>query len=168
MRSILLVCPLLLAGCVATAPITQPPVAVSFQSTERTETITGVETVTVRARLQKSDQLAELGAVPCRLSGPGYTAAFRTPAVLELPLFGNNAPQLSLSCTFEGETKTRALRAINVSERQRREARRRFLNDLDDRHVSGARIFLGIGLNRTGRGGFDEFNYPNTAFTFQR
>ena len=168
MRLMLFAAPALLAGCVATAPITQPPVKVAFQSPDRVGQVTGVETVTVRARLTTNDQTAEVAAVPCRLSGPGYGATFQTPAVVELPLFGNTAPQLSLSCSYDGETRSRALRATNVSEQERREARREAFDDLREEGASGLNVLLSVGFRRRGAPGFDEFDYPNTTFKFRR
>ena len=168
MRLIFLTAPALVAGCVATAPITQPPVKVSFQSPDRAGEVTGVETITVRTRLATTDQTAEIAAVPCRLSGPGYGMTFQTPAVIELPLFGNTAPQLSLSCSYDGETRSRALRATNVSAEERREARREAIEELRDEGASGLSVLVNIGFGRSGPRGFDEFDYPNTTFTFRR
>ncbi|MCH2078521.1 MAG: hypothetical protein MK180_16880 [Rhodobacteraceae bacterium] len=168
MRLMLLAAPALLAGCVATAPITQPPVKMSFQSSDRAGKVTGVETVTVHTRLATSDHTAEVAAVPCRLSGPGYSATFQTPAILELPLFGNTAPQLSLSCAYDGETRSRALTATNVSAQERREARKEAIEELSEEGASGTSVLLSIGFGRRGPRGFDEFDYPNTTFTFRR
>lgn len=168
MRSLPLLACALLAGCVATAPITQPPVSMSFQNASRAAQATGLEPVTVRARLSANDEIAELASVPCQLNGPGYSARFVTPAVLELPIFGNTAPQVSLSCTYGGETRTRSLRATNVSELERRKAREKALDELREEGRSGASIFLTIGLGQRGPRGFDEFDYPDTAFLFRR
>jgi len=157
----------LLSGCVATAPITQAPIKMQFQDPNRQSQITGFDTATVRTRLSENDTRAELGSVPCRLSGPGYDARFSTPAVLELPLFGNTAPQVTLSCTFDGETRSRTLSARNVSEEERREARRPALDDLREDENSRLRIVLSLRL-QSSRRGFDEFRYPDTSFTFRR
>ncbi|MEM1374204.1 MAG: hypothetical protein AAGF78_07475 [Pseudomonadota bacterium] len=140
----------------------------SFQSPSRAAAATGLEPATVRARLATNDQTAEIAAVPCQLNGPGYSARFVTPAVLDLPIFGSTAPQVSLSCTFEGETRTRALRATNVSELERRKARERALDELREEGRSGASVLLTIGLGQRGPRGFDEFDYPDTAFVFRR
>ncbi|MEO1796465.1 MAG: hypothetical protein AAFR53_05565 [Pseudomonadota bacterium] len=162
--------PCLLAGCVATAPITQPPVTMTFADPARQVSVTGLDTITVRNRLRTDDTTGELAGVPCRLNGPGYTARFVSPATLELPLFGNTAPQLALSCTFEGETKSTTLAARNVSEAARREARQRALEDLAERDGSfvSASIFLDLSSQRRGSNGFDEFEYASTSFTFRR
>ncbi|MEM1235639.1 MAG: hypothetical protein AAGI10_01630 [Pseudomonadota bacterium] len=155
----------LLAACTAKAPITQPPVEMSFAETERTKAITGVDTVNIRARLRTGNQSAELANVPCRLSGPGFSAQFLTPASVELPVFGNTAPQLALSCEYEGETKSSSLNARNVSEDQRREDLRRAY---DRRYWPGGGVFIGVQFSRRGPDGFDIFRYPDRTLTFNR
>ncbi|MEM9349949.1 MAG: hypothetical protein AAGA47_06785 [Pseudomonadota bacterium] len=159
--------PLLLMGCVATAPITQAPVQMSFATEERRNAVTGLDTATVRARLIEDDTSAEIVRVPCRVSGPGYSATFVTPAAVEFPLFRNTAPQVTLSCSYDGETQTRTLNASNISERERREARRRILDDLDDGHRSSVGLLLAYNTSFRRRG-FDEFDYPGATFRFRR
>ncbi|MEM9436456.1 MAG: hypothetical protein AAGA15_05390 [Pseudomonadota bacterium] len=163
----LIVLPLLLAGCVPMAPITQSPVQMSFATEERQNAVTGLDTATVRARLLADDTSAEIVRVPCRVSGPGYSATFVTPAAVEFPLFRNTAPQVTLSCSYDGETQTRTLNARNVSERERREARRRLLDDLEDGDRSGVSLLLAYNTSFRRRG-FDEFDYPESTFRFRR
>ncbi|MEL6916041.1 MAG: hypothetical protein AAFP13_16215 [Pseudomonadota bacterium] len=140
----------------------------AFADDVRQASVTGLDTVIVRNRLNTGEETAELASVPCRLNGPGYGADFTTPAAVELPLFGNTAPQLSLSCTFRGETQARTLTATNISERERREARRRALDDLSEDGRSGARVLLTLNFDRRRGRGFDAFRYPDTTFTFRR
>lgn len=159
--------PFLLAGCVATAPITQDPVKMTFATQEREAAVTGLDTATVRARLLENDTSAEIARVPCRISGPGYSATFVTPAAVEFPVFQNTAPQVTLSCSYDGETQTRTLNARNESERERQELRRRIINDFDDGYNSSVGLLLSFDLTNRRRG-FDEFDYPETTFRFRR
>ncbi|MEM6727784.1 MAG: hypothetical protein AAF618_04730, partial [Pseudomonadota bacterium] len=119
------------------------------------------------ARLRTEDSSGELAAVPCRLSGPGYSAAFATPAIVELPVFGNDAPQLALSCRYDRETQSRRLTAQNLSEEERRRERERLLDDLRE-NGDGLGVAVTIGLSTRRDRGFDTFAYPSTTFTFRR
>lgn len=166
LRLLWVILPALLAGCAPKAPITQAPVQMSFVDKTRSASVIGIDAIEVRTRLNQNDETVELAGVPCRLSGPGYSASFVTPAAVELPIFRQNAPQLSLSCRYEDETRTQALRARNITEEQRREARRRALDDLDD-DDGGFRVLLSLDLSRSRRG-FDQFRYSDTTFTFRR
>ncbi|MEM1101867.1 MAG: hypothetical protein AAGH73_10105 [Pseudomonadota bacterium] len=168
LRAGLFLLPALLSACVATAPITQAPIQMRFTNDIREASVTGIDTVIVRNRLRTGDTRAELSAVPCQLTGPGYAAQFTTPAAVQLPLFRNTAPQLALSCTYQGETQTRTLTAANISERERREARRRALEDPEEDGVSGTRILLSLNFDRRREGRFDVFRYPDATFTFRR
>ncbi len=156
-----------LCGCVSSAPISQAPIDMNFANQSRETASTGIETSIIRARLRTNGQTAELANVPCRVTGPGYAASFTTPAALQLPLFGNTAPQLSLACTYQGETQTRSLNARNISEAQRREAREQLLEDIRENGEGlSAHIMVQLGSRRAS--GFDEFDYRNTSFTFRR
>lgn len=152
-------------GCVATAPITQPPVTMRFSSAESRANVTGLDSVIIRTRLRQGDTSAELASVPCRLNGPGFEARFTTPAILELPILDNAAPQVALSCRFDGETKSTTLVATNISEEERREAREDALDDLEDGDASARLVLL---LNLRSRRGPDTFRYPDRTLTFRR
>jgi len=160
---------LTIAGCTAKAPISQAPVAMNFSNAARQAAVTGLNVSEVRARLRTDDGRAELRGVPCRLTGPGYTANFTTPAALQLPVFGNTAPQLALSCQYEGETRTTTISARNLTQERRDEARRDFLDRLSDGDGDGVNVGVRINLSFPRRpGGFDEFRYEDETLTFVR
>ncbi|MEO0484952.1 MAG: hypothetical protein AAF092_03445 [Pseudomonadota bacterium] len=156
-----------LGACAPRAPITQPPVAVTFLKESAQSAQTGVDTTTVRTRLRQDGQTTELVGVPCILDGPNYTARFQTPATLTLPLFGNTAPQVALSCRYDGESRSVALRARNLSEEERRANRDRVIAEISE---SGARVSALLNFDLTPRRpqGFDTFSYPDQSFTFRR
>ena len=156
-----------LAACSPQAPITQPPVAMAFLSAEKERAVTGIDTVTVRARLRQDRETTELTGVPCVLDGPSYTASFRTPATLNLPVFGNTAPQVALSCRYDGESRAVTLVARNLSEQERQENRNRVLAEIGE---DGTRLSALINIDLTPRRprGFDTFAYPDQSFTFRR
>ena len=168
LRSLSILALPLLTACVATAPITQAPIQMNFANPARAQAVTGVDSVIVRSRLRTDETTAELAAVPCRLSGPGYSARFTTPAIVELPVFRNTAPQLALSCSYDGETKSTSINAENISAKERREARQKALEELSEGDRSGVSVLLAIQLGNRGRRGFDEFRYPDRTFTFRR
>ena len=166
MRYFVLFAGLVAAACTPKAPITQEPIGMLFSSAEQQSKVTGLDLVEVRARVRTEDETLELGGVPCRVNGPGYAADFVTPAAVQLPLFGNTAPQLVVTCRYEGEVQTKSLRARNISAEERREQQRRLLDDLQDGE-SRASVFVRINIPRR-PGGFDEFRYNDGTFTFGR
>ncbi|MEM8592992.1 MAG: hypothetical protein AAGF13_10740 [Pseudomonadota bacterium] len=166
MRIAALLIALFVAGCTANAPITQDPVRVAFADQRLRAQVTGIDSIFVRTRLESGGTMGELASVPCRISGPGYDASFVTPVILELPTFARAAPTLSLSCRFEGETKTRALKAINLTERKRRNLEFRARQQLIERDFRDL-FYFRLELAKLRRFP-DDLIYPNTTFTFAR
>ncbi|MEM9855534.1 MAG: hypothetical protein AAF841_13965 [Pseudomonadota bacterium] len=156
-----------ICACAPRAPVTEPAVSIAFASPAREAAATSFDTVTIRARLVEGDMRGELRGAPCRIQGPGYDARFVTPAILNLPVFGNDAPALALSCRYENETRSLTLRAVNLSEKARRDARREALDDIRE-DGGGLAVIVTLGLPRRDAPGFDAFDYPDQSITFRR
>lgn len=102
---------LVLAGCQG-AEITQPPV--HYKATKALNP-KGVDTFTARTYVKTNDGRKEVTGVPCKLTAPGFSASFVTPAVVTTPDMGTRTPPGSVTCTYEGQKKLQVMKTFNVT-----------------------------------------------------
>ena len=92
-----------LAGCTAPYEINQPPV--SYTATEPLYEL-GKTSFTVRAVNATEGRSHEMSGIPCRFEGEGFYSTFTVPAVVIAPDMSRRTPPASVTCTFDGRSKT--------------------------------------------------------------
>lgn len=103
-----------LAACVPSVPssIDSPPVQVSLNAAGRA-LASGAPRVQFEVRAfenvgKNRTWIEERAGVPCTITGKYYTAAFQTPANIEVIAFdGENSPG-KIECRYDNETVTRS------------------------------------------------------------
>jgi hypothetical protein len=103
-----------LAAC-EMADITQPPV--QYRATKKLNE-KGVTNFTLRTFQFADGSRKELSGVPCKMTAPGFTASFVSPAVVSVPDMGPRTPAGSVSCSYNGATKLEILKPVNLTVRQ--------------------------------------------------
>ena len=98
-----------IAACAGTE-INQPPVP--YVATKALNAV-GSTTFTVRANAKVDGRRTELTGVPCTFQGEGFRSSFTTPAKVISPNMQGRTPPASVSCTYNGATKTRVIEPFN-------------------------------------------------------
>ncbi|MEL7097876.1 MAG: hypothetical protein AAGM84_03525 [Pseudomonadota bacterium] len=104
-----------LAACAELTPVTTPPQAVSFTSSQAQQNIHSMEPITIRT-LQPGNGGTlgdEVIGASCRLRGTGYTVDFVTPADVTLPTYLGRTDPVNVTCRANGATATERFNAIN-------------------------------------------------------
>lgn len=97
-----------LAACAS--EITKPPVPYTATKNLNERSTT---TLTARAFARVDGQRQELTGVPCTFQGDGFKSSFSTPAVLIAPNMHTRTPAASVTCTYNGQSKSRVLTPYN-------------------------------------------------------
>ncbi|MEJ1991226.1 MAG: hypothetical protein P8X50_05755 [Maritimibacter sp.] len=98
-----------LAAC-AGADINQPPV--DYIPTQTLNEV-GTTSFTVRTYSRAGGERNELSGVSCKFQGKGFHSSFVTPAVVAAPNMQLRTPPASVTCTYNGVTKTQVLKPYN-------------------------------------------------------
>ncbi len=119
MKNCVLSALILALGACAAAPITTPPVSMTFSDPaleSRVDTFDIVEVRTVTGQFASRETVE--GAA-CEVFGTGFSATFQSPAVLNMPLFRGRTSDARITCraTLDGQTLTdaRTLEVRNLS-----------------------------------------------------
>lgn len=100
---------LALAAC-AGAEINQPPV--QYTATKPLNEIS-TTTFTTRTFTRIDGKRAEVSGVSCTFQGDGFKSSFTTPAVVIAPNMHMRTPAASVTCNYNGQSKTRVLMPFN-------------------------------------------------------
>ncbi|TYB82131.1 hypothetical protein [Maritimibacter fusiformis] len=100
---------LALAAC-AGAEINQPPV--QYTATKPLNEIS-TTTFTTRTFTRVDGKRAEVSGVSCTFQGDGFKSSFTTPAVVIAPNMHMRTPAASVTCNYNGQSKTRVLMPFN-------------------------------------------------------
>lgn len=98
-----------LAACDG-AEINQPPVP---YTPTKTLNEAGVTSFTARAYLKADGERNELTGVSCTFKGDGFRSSFVTPAVVSAPNMQLRTPPASVTCTYNGVSKTQVMTPYN-------------------------------------------------------
>ncbi|MFX0540619.1 hypothetical protein ACEWPM_002655 [Roseovarius sp. S4756] len=113
-----------LVGCAAgTGTSGMQDVAVAFNSDSAPSGLVGYHATEIRVvkpslKGHTNNHFAEITA-DCSMKGDGFTAAFKTPSTVKLPVFGSASKAVELSCANGSTASARTLKPVNVSQRAR-------------------------------------------------
>lgn len=106
-------------GCDTGVEITTPPTDVKFTSTQAASTISGYDSVKVRAWSVADGGKTELMNVPCSLKGVGYVASMNAPSIVNLPVYLGSTRPVTVTCTYQGKRISKVVEPYNDTTRQR-------------------------------------------------
>jgi len=91
------------SGCMTPMEITQPPVSMNAQAGFSQEQVKGTTTLEVRsfaadATSDKKNARVEVGNASCLAKGPGFSAQFKTPAKLKVPVLKSRPDPMRIDC----------------------------------------------------------------------
>jgi hypothetical protein len=98
-----------LSACVGSGP-RQPVTEVTFSS-QSPHALLGYDETLVQVVAPKDmsrvfSVINPRDGVPCQLKSPYYSANFVTPGKVLLPDYGSKSPKVSVTCTYQGVTRT--------------------------------------------------------------
>lgn len=109
---------LALMGC-AEPPVTTPPVIMQFSSPQSAAKVNSYDLVTVRTVTGQFRNRRTVQGAACDVFGPGYSASFVSPAILQLPLYRGDTSDVRVACKapVDGAVKSDAVTvpATNLS-----------------------------------------------------
>jgi hypothetical protein len=117
MRRLMLAASLVLAGCAspqARLALPPEPTMITPRPGATIPVARQYAEIVVRAYLAEAGERREVGGATCTLAAPSYTAAFRTPARVVVPVPAAGAPALDVACrtgTLSGSARRGVVRA---------------------------------------------------------
>lgn len=105
-----LILSLVVAGC-ATEPETSGPITSVQFTSQPSARLVGYESTPVKVlvkedRSKPASRFVKASGVPCKMFGQSFEASFTAPATVRVPDFGRKSSQITVSCTYDGETQT--------------------------------------------------------------
>ncbi len=107
-----------IVACTPAMEITSAPVSSTTHKGFAKAAQVGTTTFTARAFSKAGTETTELGNVPCKLEGLGFSSKFTTPSDVVVPNMGPSSAPIRVICTHDGQTATSRQEPVNVTVRQ--------------------------------------------------
>ena len=141
-----------LTACESTRTLTTPPVTAKFSSqAARADVEKFVILQSRTTALNDKKKRVEIDGVPCTVDGNGFSLDYKTPANLQLPVFGVKTSDLSMSCTYKGTKRFKSIKVRNLTAE-------RISNAGAGGGLIGSLIASGIAASRGNKPG-DDYTY---------
>lgn len=115
-----------LAGCVEQMEITQAPVEVERSAGFVSANYVGSDQATIRSYFAKDaaqgTERTEFSGAACQLKGRGFSTAFNTPAIVNLPDYDYHSQPVTGQCAANGHVRPVVMRPYNETVRARTSA----------------------------------------------
>lgn len=109
---------LMLAGCQSGLDIKTAPVNVAYTGNPKIGHIAGHSNSEIRSYRTVDGKRTEVAGAKCRAEGHGFVADFVTPAVVRFPDMNARTRDLVISCTLDGQRRSKPVAAINMTSKR--------------------------------------------------
>lgn len=89
---------LALAGCMASVPVTQPPVNVAVKSSSANRPIFGFTEPVVRSFIKEDGNRKEVAGARCKLDSAEFSTTLITPSIVRMPIVKGQPTAMSITC----------------------------------------------------------------------
>lgn len=109
---------LALGACGGGLPISTAPQSVRFTGEVPLSLVQSYDPVELRTRIGKD----EAPGAGCRLEGNGFTATVMTPALINLPVFGDKTRAVTVHCKLGENARTQVFQPYNATSKEKQSA----------------------------------------------
>ncbi len=138
---------------------TAKPVDVTF-SYKQQSGLKGYHPMPVRAFKARMSQKTEITGVPCDVIGSGFKARIRTPAAVNVPVYGLRSKAIYVKCSYDGEELDKSYAAKNITENKA-------MANGANGGILGAIIVSAVVAARKNKEA-DEYGYSNIDMIFKK